>query len=123
MWLPLFGLLVGIIVGSVFSFTVPVIYAQYLSVAVLAALDSLLGGIKGALENSFDGLVLISGLVVNALLAAALAYLGDRMGLDLYMAAVFVFGFRLFSNLSFIRRDLITRYRNYKAQKTGVNHE
>lgn len=123
MWLPLFGLLVGIIVGSVFSFTVPVIYAQYLSVAVLAALDSLLGGIKGALENSFDGLVLISGLVVNALLAAALAYLGDRMGLDLYMAAVFVFGFRLFSNLSFIRRDLITRYRNYKAKKTGVNHE
>ncbi len=123
MWLPLFGLLVGIIVGSVFSFTVPVIYAQYLSVAVLAALDSLLGGIKGALENSFDGLVLISGLVVNALLAAPLAYLGDRMGLDLYMAAVFVFGFRLFSNLSFIRRDLITRYRNYKAQKTGVNHE
>ena len=123
MWLPLFGLLVGIIVGSVFSFTVPVIYAQYLSVAVLAALDSLLGGIKGALENSFDGLVLISGLVVNALLAAALAYLGDRMGLDLYMAVVFVFGFRLFSNLSFIRRDLITRYRNYKAKKTGVNHE
>ena len=124
MWLPLFGLFIGIIIGSLLGFTVPAVYAQYLSIAVLAALDSLLGGIKGALENTFDSTVLISGLIVNASMAALLAYIGDRMGLDLYMAAVFIFGFRLFANLSFIRRDVIARYRKKRGQKNlGGQHE
>ncbi len=46
-WLPVIGLIGGIAIGSVFTFTVPVLYAKYLSVAVLAGLDSLLGSVRG----------------------------------------------------------------------------
>lgn len=117
MWFPLLGLLLGALVGSVLTVTVPVVYAKYMSVAVLAALDSLLGGFRGIVEDSFDGTILLSGFFTNALLAALLAYLGDHLGLDLYLAAVVAFGIRLFHNLGFIRRDLINRYRKKKGGK------
>lgn len=118
MWFPILGLILGILLGSIFTVTVPLFYAKYLSIAVLAALDSLLGGFRGIIEDSFDGTILLSGFFTNALLAAMLAYLGDRMGLDLYLAAVVAFGMRLFSNLGFIRRDLINRWRQ-KQVKTS----
>ena len=117
MWLPILGLITGILIGSMFTFTIPIAYAKYLSVGVLAALDSLAGSTKALLEDSFDSKVLVSGFFVNMLLAAGLAFMGDRLGLDLYMAAVIALGIRLFNNLGTIRRDLLEISRNKKEQK------
>ncbi|MGI6686303.1 MAG: small basic family protein [Bacillota bacterium] len=111
MWFPIIGLIIGVLLGSIFTFQVPIVYAKYLSIAVLAALDSLLGGVRGIMEDSFDGTILLSGFFTNTLMAALLAYMGDHLGVDLYLAAVLAFGIRLFNNLGFIRRDFITRYR------------
>jgi small basic protein len=115
MWLPLLGLIVGLLLGSVFTFSIPVEYANYLAVAVLAGLDSLLGGWNAIFKRDFDGVVLISGFFVNALLAAALAALGDMIGVDLYLAAVVAFGIRIFHNIGSIRHELIEINRTKKA--------
>lgn len=119
MWFPFLGLFLGLLLGTIFTFAVPVIYAKYLSIAVLAALDSLLGAWRSLLEKKFDSPILISGFFSNMLLAAGLAYLGDLLGLDLYLAAVVAFGLRIFSNLGFIRRQLIFRYRDRKTAKNN----
>ena len=42
-----------------------------------------------------------------ALLAAGLTFLGDRLGVELYYAAIVAFGVRLFNNLARIRRHLL----------------
>jgi small basic protein len=110
MWLPILGLIFGIIVGSALSIHVPLAYAKYLSVAVLAALDSVFGGIKSIYEDKFDGSVLLTGFFTNGLLAALLAYMGDRLGVDLYLAAVFAFGVRIFQNLAIIRREILVNW-------------
>jgi small basic protein len=110
MWLPIIGLLVGIGLGSTLAIPIPGIYAKYLSVALLAALDSVFGGLRSIIEDKFDGTVLLTGFFSNALLAALLAYLGDRLGVDLYLAAVFVFGVRLFQNLAIIRREMLANW-------------
>ncbi len=107
MWLPLLGLLIGIVIGSTLYIPIPGAFAKYLSVAVLASLDSVFGGLKSILEDRFDGAILLTGFFTNALLAALLAYLGDRLGVDLYLAAVFAFGVRLFQNLAIIRREVL----------------
>jgi small basic protein len=107
--LPLLGLLIGIILGLQFPLHFPVAYAKYLSIAVLAALDSIFGGLRAGLEDRFDNVVFITGFFSNTLLAGFLAYVGDQLGVELYLAAVFAFGVRLFQNLAIIRRLLLKK--------------
>lgn len=109
MWLPILGLILGLAIGYVSPFSVPIGYAKYLSVAILAALDTVLGGIRAAQEEHFDSKVFLSGFFSNMLLAGFLAYVGDRIGVDLYLAAVVAFGVRLFQNLAIIRRHLLKK--------------
>lgn len=117
MWLPIIGLIVGIILGLSSELTVPVEYRSYLSIAVLAALDTIFGGIRSYLDNIFDIKVFMSGFFFNTLLAAGLAFLGVYMGIDLYLAAIFAFGVRLFNNIAVIRRIMIGRWFNDKSYK------
>ncbi|MBC7341309.1 MAG: small basic family protein [Clostridia bacterium] len=111
MWLPIVGLVVGIMLGLLFPFHVPVAYAKYMSVAVLAALDSVFGGLRAGLEDSFDNAIFLTGFFTNALLAGILAYIGDQLGVELYLAAVFAFGVRLFQNLAIMRREILKSWR------------
>jgi len=104
------GLLAGILMGVVFDVSYPSQFSFYISMGLLAAMDSLLGAIRADMEGKYNNLIFISGFLANAVLAAALVYLGDRLGLPLYYAVIFVFGGRLFQNLAVIRRILIERY-------------
>lgn len=109
-FIPIAALVIGIMLGSSLSFQIPLWMAKYLSIAVLAALDSVIGGVRGIYEDNFNGVVLLSGFVSNAVLAALLAFLGDQLSVDLYMAAVFVFGIRIFNNLSTIRHYIVSSF-------------
>ena len=109
-FIPIAALVIGIMLGSSLSFQIPLWMAKYLSIAVLAALDSVIGGVRGIYEDNFNGVVLLSGFVSNAVVAALLAFLGDQLSVDLYMAAVFVFGIRIFNNLSTIRHYIVSGF-------------
>ena len=105
---PIAGLVLGFLVYWL-PVKVPSDYAPYLSLATLAGLDSIFGGIRAGIEGKFHDDIFISGFVMNTLLAAGLAYLGDQIGVDIYMAAVVVLGWRVFLNLSLIRRYWLTQ--------------
>jgi small basic protein len=104
MYFPLVGLFLGILGGYLIRYDVPPEYARYLSVAVLAALDSTLGGVRALLERTFNDRLFITGFLSNTILAAVITFFGDRLGVNLYLAAVIAFGVRLFQNLAIIRR-------------------
>ncbi|WP_374721961.1 small basic family protein [Peribacillus tepidiphilus] len=114
MWLPIFGLMVGIVLGLLTDLKIPSEYSNYLSIAVLAALDTLFGGIRAHLQNLYDEKVFVSGFFFNIILAAILAFLGVHLGVDLYLAAVFAFGVRLFQNIAVIRRILLIKWSDSK---------
>jgi len=107
MWLPFLGLLVGMAIGLFFSVSIPIAYSRYTAVAILAILDSVLGATRADLEGEYDNKVFVSGFLSNALLAGALTFLGDRLGVELYYAAIVAFGVRLFNNLAIIRRHFL----------------
>ncbi|MBL0387992.1 small basic family protein [Tumebacillus sp. ITR2] len=111
-WIPVFGLVLGVLLGFSFNLYIPLQYSSYLSIAILAALDTVFGGIRASLEKHFDSSVFISGFFFNTLLAALLAFIGVQLGVDLYLAAVFAFGVRLFNNLASIRRLIVNRSRS-----------
>jgi small basic protein len=116
--LPIVSLLLGFAIGYFTKFSIPASLATYMSVALLAAFDSVFGGIRASLEGNFDDLIFVTGLFSNALLAGALAFLGDKMGINLYMAAVFAFGVRLFQNLAIVRRLLVERFSRRHRDRT-----
>ncbi len=110
MWLPILGLIIGIAFGLLTDLRIPEEYASYLSIAVLAALDTLFGGIRAHLQDLYDDYIFVTGFFFNIALAASLAFLGVHLGVDLYLAAVFAFGVRLFQNIAVIRRLMLTRW-------------
>ncbi|WP_042456187.1 small basic family protein [Neobacillus dielmonensis] len=116
MWLPVVGLIAGIVLGLLTEIRIPDEYSNYLSIAVLAAFDTLFGGIRAYLQNIYDEKVFVSGFFFNIILAASLAFLGVHLGVDLYLAAVFAFGVRLFQNIAVIRRILLTKWSTNKEK-------
>ncbi|NSL50786.1 small basic family protein [Calidifontibacillus erzurumensis] len=110
MWLPVLGLIIGIFLGLLTDIRIPNEYSSYLSIAVLAAIDTLFGGIRAHLQNTYDDKVFVTGFFSNILLAASLSFLGVHLGVDLYLAAVFAFGVRLFQNIAVIRRILLSKW-------------
>lgn len=107
--LPILGVVLGFVGIYFLNLPVPAGMASYLSLAALAGLDSVSGGIRAGLEDKFEADIFLSGFAVNTLLAGLLAYLGDQIGVDLFLAAVVALGGRVFLNLSIIRRQWLTR--------------
>lgn len=108
----LIGLIAGLILGCFIPWHIPSEWSLYVATGLLAALDSALGGMKARINKSFHLPIFISGFFGNALIAVFLAWLGDKLGLPLYLAAVIVFGTRMFQNFAEIRRELLTLRKN-----------
>ncbi len=110
--IPVLGLILGILIGILIParYNIPYEYSNYVAVAILAALDSVFGAIAASLQGKFNLKIFISGFFGNALLAGGLAYIGDQLGIQLYLAAVFAFGNRLFLNFAIIRRFVLNKY-------------
>ncbi len=107
MLFPLAGLLVGVLLGLVLNVQVGFDLSRYSAVAILAALDSVLGAVRAELDGVYNNRIFISGFVTNAIVAVILTFIGDRLGLDLYLVALITFGLRIFNNVALIRRHFI----------------
>jgi small basic protein len=106
-FLPLAGLLVGVLAGLVLDVNVSFDVSRYTAVAILAALDSVLGAVRAELDGVYDNRIFISGFITNAIVAVILTFIGDRLSLDLYLVALINFGLRIFNNVALIRRHFV----------------
>ena len=98
---------VGLVAGLLSPFTIPIGYARYTAVALLAGLDSIFGAFKAYIAGTYEPRVFLSGLVTNMAIAGGLVYVGDKLGVDLSIAAIVAFGVRIFNNLGAIRRHYL----------------
>ena len=102
------SVLLGVLIGALLPWSITAQYSIYAAVMLLAALDAAAGGINARLHHKFRGSLFVSGALGNGLIAVFLTYMGERIGISLYLAAVVVFGTRLFQNFGEIRRELLT---------------
>ncbi len=107
--IPILGLIIGIIAGVFIPYDIPYKYSNYVAVAILAAMDSVFGAAASTVQGKFNLKIFLSGFFGNALLAAVLAYIGDQLGIQIYLAAVFAFGNRIFLNFGVIRRYVLEK--------------
>lgn len=101
------GLGLGVFLGWVFPYYIASEYTVFMAVALLAALDSVFGGLNANAKKKFRFDVFATGFFFNTVVAAALTYFGKLLSLDLYLAAVVVFGTRIFQNIAELRRMLL----------------
>lgn len=106
---PVIGLAIGIVMGILSPFVFPVSYSAYVAIGILACVDSVLGGIKSMMEGKFDIIIFVSGFFTNAILAMFLIWMGNMLSIQLSIAAIVVFGSRLFENFAHIRRFLLNK--------------
>ncbi len=107
------AIILGCVIGAIIGVNMPMIsytYSGYLAIAIIAALDSVFGGIASTLKKNFDLKIFVSGFFGNAILAMLLTYLGQKLNVDIYLAAIVVFVGRMFNNLGIIRRYYIERW-------------
>ena len=102
--LALFGLVVGALVAVLLQPSVPQDLSRYVAMAVVAAVDAGLGGVRSFLERTFNDRIFVIAFVSNAAVAIFLVWVGDQLGVDLTTAVVVVLGVRIFQNLAAIRR-------------------
>jgi small basic protein len=102
------GLVLGVILGLIFKPDVPVGWEPYLPIAVVAALDAVFGGLRAHLDGIFDDRVFVISFLSNVVIAAAIVFLGDQLGVggQLSTGVIVVLGIRIFSNVAAIRRHL-----------------
>ena len=135
--LPLLAILLGFLLfwGPSNGFSTDETFARYGAIAILAGLDTILGGLRAWGDEAFDDVVFLSGFVTNVLLAAGLVAVGEKFGLEtgvgegrisvMMVGAVVVFSLRIFNNLAVIRRMIIDRFRaqsrRRRARRVGAS--
>lgn len=120
----LVGILLGIVVGLGVDITIPVAYTKFSAVTLIGVLDALFGAVRAEVtQDQYNAVIFISGLFFNIILALVITYLGDKLGLDLYLAATVVFTFRIFSNVGITRRALLQRWleKRRKVQEENIS--
>ena len=68
----------------------------------MAALDAVFGALRAYLDGIFDDKVFVVSFFSNVVIAAAIVYLGDKLGVggQLSTGVIVVLGIRIFSNVA-----------------------
>ena len=117
-------MIIACILGAIVGLNAPIIsytYSSYLAIAIIAALDSVFGGIASVINKRFDMKIFISGFFGNAILAILLTVLGEKLNVDIYLAAIVVFVGRMFTNLGIIRRYYVEKWTENIKNKSKKN--
>lgn len=114
------AIIIGCVLGVLIGLNLPMIpymYSSYLAISIVAALDSVFGGIVSTLNGKFDFKIFVSGFFGNAILAILLTLLGEKLNVDIYIGAIVVFVGRMFNNLGTIRRYYVDKWTKRKIEK------
>ena len=119
-------MIIACILGVAVGLNAPMIsytYSSYLAIAIIAALDSVFGGVASVINKKFDMKIFISGFFGNAILAILLTMLGEKINIDIYLAAIVVFVGRMFNNLGIIRRYYVEKWTEKIKNKSKKEKE
>ena len=119
------AILIGCILGAIIGMNAPMVsytYSSYLAIAIIAALDSVFGGIASVINKNFDLKIFATGFFGNAILAILLTILKQKLNVDIYLAAIVVFVGRMFVNLAIIRRYYLDKWmKKFEKKKDEKN--
>ncbi|WP_019229492.1 DUF1290 domain-containing protein [Sedimentibacter sp. B4] len=108
------GLVLGVVAGLNLNLIYSPEYSVYIAIAVLAILNTIMNmlseNLNGELTPVKSGAFLASDVVFGLLLA----YVGEQLGLPVYLAAVFAFGNNIYKKLRIMIDFWLEKYNKNK---------
>jgi small basic protein len=118
MWLlPVLGLAAGVVLGIWLPLEIPVAYSHYFAAAVLVILDGILAGLVQGLKETFHSFTFLSGTAVTLIFALLLVYIGEHLGVELYLAVFLALGFRILNSVSSIHSFAVHKFKTGRCEK------
>ena len=107
--LAILGLIAGIVVGLLVEPSLPAALQPYLPIAIVAAMDAILGATRAYFDGVFSDRVFAVSFLSNVLIAGLIVFVGDKSGVgsQLSTGVVVVLGIRIFTNAAAIRRAVL----------------
>ena len=100
------GLAIGVALGIFLHPDVPMWLQPYLPIAVVAALDAVIGAFRALADGTFVDRFFIVSFLSNIVIAGLLVFLGDQLGVGAQISTgvIIVLAMRIFANAAGIRR-------------------
>lgn len=111
------GIMLGIIAGFKLNVGYDPSYAVYISLVILAIIDVIITMICDNLKNESNISKSVLLLAMNFVFAMLLGFVGEQLGLPIYLAAVFAFGNNMYRNFTFIAGFLLEKYQKIVNKK------
>lgn len=107
--LAVIGIVVGVAIGLLLEPTLPAFIEPYLPIAIVAAIDAILGAARAHLDGVFSDRVFAVSFISNVFIAGLIVFVGDQIGVgsQLSTGVVVVLGIRIFNNAAAIRRKIL----------------
>ncbi len=93
------GLILGIIAGLNLNFVYNPAYIVYISLAILAILNTIINMLHDSKTTDLTIAKSSVYLLTDLLFALFLGFVGEQLGLPIYLAAVFAFGNNIYKKL------------------------
>jgi len=108
------GLVLGVIAGLNLDLAYSPEYAVYISLTILAILNSIFNMLSENLNGELTPVKSILFLTGDLVFALFLGYIGEQLGLPIYLAAIFAFGNNIYKNLNIMINFLLEKYNKNK---------
>ena len=100
------GILIGFLLGLALTLTYNATYTLYITLTILILLESLLRIIMNSTKNlDIDKEILL--VLCEIIFACLLAFIGENLGISLYLVVMLVFGLRIFNSFNVIVKKII----------------
>jgi len=116
-WLPVLGLVLGIGLGVLLPIEVPGDYSYYFAVALIAALDGVLSSLEEGFRGSFDLFSFWSKILGTVAFALLLVFIGEHLGVELYLAVLFALCYRILKSANSIHLFLTDKFKRAQPEK------
>jgi small basic protein len=108
------GLILGIVAGLNLNIVYEPEYSVYISLAILAIINTIFDILASNLQNNMKLSKSLLLLISDLFFALSLGYVGEKIGLPIYLAPIFAFGNSIFNNTRLITNNIFEKINKNK---------
>ena len=104
------GIILGVLAGLNLNLIYSPDYAVYISLAVLAILNTIFNLLSESIKGDLTLIKSVAFLAGDLIFGLVFGYVGEQLGLPIYLAVVFAFGNNIYKNLRVMIDFMLEKY-------------